>query len=144
MNWEIEIDIYTLLILCLSVKSLQSFLTLWDPMDCSLPGSSVRGEFSRQEYWSGLPCLSPGDLPNPGIQPASPAAPALQADSLLLSHQGSPILVTQPSKSCWSEGFSGVRVRGCSVSFDTFFQFLHPSSAACDHKSDLFFYEFCL
>ena len=79
MNWEIEIDIYTLLILCLSVKSLQSFLTLWDPMDCSLPGSSVRGEFSRQEYWSGLPCLSPGDVPNPGIDPRSPA---LQADSL--------------------------------------------------------------
>ena len=34
---------------------------------------------SRQEYWSGLPCLSPGDLPNPGIEPGSPA---LQADSL--------------------------------------------------------------
>ena len=35
--------------------------------------------FSRQEYWSGLPFPSPGDLPNPGIEPASPA---LQADSL--------------------------------------------------------------
>ena len=35
--------------------------------------------FSRQEYWSGLPCLSPGDLPDPGIKPRSPA---LQADSL--------------------------------------------------------------
>ena len=35
--------------------------------------------FSRQEYWSGLPCLHPGDLPNPGIEPRSPA---LQADSL--------------------------------------------------------------
>ena len=29
--------------------------------------------FSRQEYWSGLPCLPPGDLPNPGIKPMSPA-----------------------------------------------------------------------
>ena len=38
--------------------------------------------FSRQEYWSGLPCPPPGDLPNPGIKPASPASPALQADSL--------------------------------------------------------------
>ena len=37
-------------------------------------------EFSRQEYWSGLPFPSPGDLPNPGIEPGSPA---LQADSLL-------------------------------------------------------------
>ena len=36
--------------------------------------------FSRQEYWSGLPCPPPGDLPNPGIEPRSPA---LQADSLL-------------------------------------------------------------
>ena len=35
--------------------------------------------FSRQEYWSGLPFPSPGDLPNPGIEPGSPA---LQADSL--------------------------------------------------------------
>ena len=42
--------------------------------------------FSRQEYWSGLPCPSPGDLPNSGIEPGSPA---LQADSLSLSHQGS-------------------------------------------------------
>ena len=47
--------------------------------------------FSRQEYWSGLPFPSPGDLPDPGVKPASPAAsPALQADSLLLSHLGGP------------------------------------------------------
>jgi len=36
--------------------------------------------FSRQEYWSGLPFLSPGDFANPGIEPRSPA---LQADTLL-------------------------------------------------------------
>ena len=46
--------------------------------------------FSRPEYWSGLPCPSPGDLPDPGIEPVSPVAPALQADSLPLSHRGSP------------------------------------------------------
>ena len=45
--------------------------TLWDPMDCSLPGSSVHGIF-RQEYRSGLPFPSPEDLPNPGIEPRSP------------------------------------------------------------------------
>ena len=33
--------------------------------------------FSRQEYWSGLPCLSPGDLPDPGIEPLSLTSPAL-------------------------------------------------------------------
>ena len=40
----------------------------------------------RQEYWSGLPFPSPGDLPDPETEPMSPA---LQANSLLLSHQGS-------------------------------------------------------
>ena len=46
-------------------------------MNCRPPGSSAMG-FSRQEYWSGLPFPSPGDLPDPGIEPGSPA---LQADS---------------------------------------------------------------
>ena len=41
--------------------------------------------FSRQEYWSGLPLLSPGALPGPGIKGVFPA---LQADSLPLNHQG--------------------------------------------------------
>ena len=43
--------------------------------------------FSRQEYWRGFPFPSPGDIPNPGIEPESPLSPALQVD--LLSHQGS-------------------------------------------------------
>ena len=42
--------------------------------------------FPRQEYWSGLPFPSPGDLPDPGCQPVSPPC---QADSLPLSHLGS-------------------------------------------------------
>ena len=42
--------------------------------------------FPRQEYWSGLPFPSPGDLLNPRMEPESPA---LQANSLLRSHQGS-------------------------------------------------------
>ena len=45
-------------------------------------------EFSRQEYWSGLPFPSPGDLPNPGMDPGSPA---LQAGSLLSEPPGKPI-----------------------------------------------------
>ena len=57
-----------------------------DPMGYSLPGSSVHG-FSRQEYWSGLPFPSPGDLPNPGIEPRSSA---LQADMLLFEPPGKP------------------------------------------------------
>ena len=46
--------------------------------------------FSRQEYWSEMPCPPPGDLPDPGIKAVPPVPPNLQADSLLLSHQGSP------------------------------------------------------
>ena len=50
-------------------------------------------EFSRQEDWSGLPFPSPGDLPDSGIKPVSLMSPALQAHSLPLSHQRSPIRV---------------------------------------------------
>ena len=63
----------------------QSCLTLCDPMDCSLPGSSVG--FSMQEYWSGLTCPSPGDLPDSGIEPQFPT---LQGDSLPPEPPGKP------------------------------------------------------
>ena len=66
-------------------------LTLCDHMDCSLPGSSVHG-ISREEQWSGLPFPSPGDLPNPGIEPRSPV---LQADSLPAEPQGKPLVCAE-------------------------------------------------
>ena len=58
-------------------------LSLCDPMD----EDPLSMRFSRQEYWSGLPFPSPGDLPNPEIKPGSPV---LQADSLPSEPQGSP------------------------------------------------------
>ena len=58
-----------------------SRVRLCHPMDCGLPGSSVHG-ISRQEYWSGLPFPSPGDLPKLWIKPASPAL----ADGFFLYH----------------------------------------------------------
>ena len=64
----------------------QFFVTPWT-VACQAPLSMG---FSRQEYWSGLPCLPPGDLPNPGIKPESLMSPALQVDSLPLSHRESP------------------------------------------------------
>ena len=113
-----------------AAKSLQSCLTLCDPIDSSPPGSAIPGilqartlewvaisfnawkwkvkvkslsrvatpwtaayqappsvGFSRQEYWSGLPSPSPGDLPNPGIKPRFPA---LQVDSLPAELSGKP------------------------------------------------------
>ena len=61
------------------VSVAQACPTLGDPMDCS-PMLLCPWGFSRQEYWSGLPCPPPGDLPNLGIEPASPV---LQTDSFL-------------------------------------------------------------
>ena len=58
----------TVLCWCCSVVNLCP--TLWDPKDCSLPGSCVHG-FSRQEYCSELPFPSPGGLPDQGIEPTS-------------------------------------------------------------------------
>ena len=58
------------------VKSLQSCLTPWNPMDCSFPGSSVHG-ILQARIWEGLPFPFPGDLPDPGIEPMSLMSPAL-------------------------------------------------------------------
>ena len=69
------------------VKSLSRiwlFATPWT-IACKTPLSM---EFSRQEYWSGLPFPFPGDLPDPGIEPRSPA---LQADALLSEPPGKPL-----------------------------------------------------
>ena len=54
---------------------MSDFATPWTVACQALPSLG----FSRQEYWSGLPFPSPGDLPNPGIEPGSPV---LQADAL--------------------------------------------------------------
>ena len=48
--------------------------------------------FPREEYWSGLPCPPPRDLPNPGIKPAFPVSPALQVNSLPAEPPGKPKL----------------------------------------------------
>ena len=58
-----------------SLSCVRLFVTLW-PVAHQAPPSMG---FSRQEYWSGLPFPSPGDLPDPGSEPRSPA---LQADAL--------------------------------------------------------------
>ena len=65
----------------------QSCPVLCDPMDSSPSRLLHLWEFPRQEYWSGLPFPSPGNLPDPGIKPRSPA---LQADSLPSEPPGKP------------------------------------------------------
>ena len=57
-----------------SLSCVRLFTTPWT----SVHQAPLSMGFSRQEYWSGLPCPSPGDLPNPGIEPRSPA---LQVDA---------------------------------------------------------------
>ena len=70
-----------------SLSHVQLFETPWT-VACQAPLSM---EFPRQEYWSGLPFTSPGDLPEPGIKPRSPA---LQVDSLLTKPPGkAPIII---------------------------------------------------
>ena len=58
--------------------------------------SSLSMGFSRQKCLSRLPLPLPGDLPNQGIEPTSPVSPALQADSLPVEHQGSPLSTPVP------------------------------------------------
>ena len=69
-----------------SLSHVRLFVTPWT-VACEAPLSM--GYF-QWGYWTGLPFPPLGDLPNPGIKPASPASLALQADSLPLSHQGIP------------------------------------------------------
>ena len=56
-----------------SVSCVQLFLTLWTVAH----QTPLSREFYRQDYWRALPFPPPGDLPNPGIEPMSPASPAL-------------------------------------------------------------------
>ena len=65
-----------IVILC-AMLSRFSRVPLCNPMDCIACHAPVSLGFSRQEYWSGLSCLSPGDLPHPGIELAFLMSPAL-------------------------------------------------------------------
>ena len=68
-----------------SLSHVRLFATPWTVAHQSPPSMG----FSRQEYWSGLPFPSPGDLPDPGIEPKSPA---LQADALTSEPLGKPVI----------------------------------------------------
>ena len=71
-------------------KLLQSCPTLCGPVDSSPQDSSVHG-FFRQEYWSGLPCHPPRDLPDPGIKHYLSCLLPWQAGSLPLAPPGKPL-----------------------------------------------------
>ena len=84
-----------------SLSRVRLFATPWTVTYKASP--SMR--FSRQEYWSGLPFPSPGDLPDPGIKPGSPA---LEADALTSEPPGKPHtevgLLLLPFQSRWVLG----------------------------------------
>ena len=63
--------------LVLSAKSLQLAPTLFDPLGTAARKAPLSMGFSRKEYWSGLPFLPPGDLPDSGIEPVSLTSPGL-------------------------------------------------------------------
>ena len=65
-------------------------MTLCDPMYSIACQAPLPMAFSRQEYWSGLPHLSPRDLPKPGFKPASLTSPAGQVVPLPLTPPGKP------------------------------------------------------
>ena len=63
-------------VLCCGFSHVQLCVTQWT----AVHQAPLFTGFSRQEYWSGLPCPPPGDLPNPGIKPASLKSPALAGE----------------------------------------------------------------
>ena len=77
-------------------KLLSHFWLFATPWTVACQASPSMG-FSRQEYWSGLPFPSPGDFPNPGIEPRSPT---LQADSLLSEPPGKQGVKVKVAQSC--------------------------------------------
>ena len=81
---ESEAIIVIVIVFSCSVMS-NSFVTIW----IVARQAPLFVGFPRQRHWSGLPFPSPGDLPDPGIEPTSPA---LRVNSLPLSHWGSPII----------------------------------------------------
>ena len=74
-----------------SLSRVRLFVTPWTVVQ----QAPLSREFSKQEYWGGLPFLPTGNLPEPGIEPRSPT---LQADSLSLSLWGSPWAVEGEAK----------------------------------------------
>ena len=96
---------------CVHAKSLQSCATLWIPWTHQVPLSMG---FSRQEYWSGLPCPPPGGLPDPKIEPASLMSLHWQVDSLPLAPPGKP---SPNSAKLLKKG--SITPQSCSASFST-------------------------
>ena len=93
------------------LSCVQLFATPWTVAHQAPPSMG----FSRQEYWSGLPFPSPGDLPNPGIELGSPV---LQTDALPSEPPGKPNQCKYRSK-----GLTGMITYNSSISFEIFIEY---------------------
>ena len=91
-NAGIILELFTS-VLCVYAKSLQLCPTLCNPIDCTPLGS-------RQEYWSGLPCFPPSDLPNTGTEPTSLDSPALAGGFFISSITLGSVMPTQRDGLC--------------------------------------------
>ena len=78
-----DVGVNEIVVVVQSLSHVQLFCDPWWATWIVAHQAPLSTGFPRQEYWSGLPLPCPGDLPHPGIKPTSPA---LQADSLPLSH----------------------------------------------------------
>ena len=109
-GWDKEFQFWTgqraLKPACVCAQSLSRvrlFVTLWTVAH----QAPLSMGFPRQECWSGLPFPSPGDLPDSGMEPASPLAPTLAGGFFTLSHLGSPTKAQDPAEGlnadmgCW-------------------------------------------
>ena len=112
-GWESEQFPEELIWKKVKVLVAQPCLILCNPIDCSIPQASLVMEFARQEYWSGVPFPSPGDLPNAGIKPGSLA---LQSDSLLSEPPGKPQSPLELSAQSWVRATMLVSRRAMSCS----------------------------
>ena len=84
-------------IICMCVLVAQSCLTLCDPMDCSSPGSPVHG-ILQARVLAGFQALLQGNLPNPEIEPLSPAAPSVAGGFFTTEPPGKSLLRTHNHK----------------------------------------------
>ena len=112
-----------------SLSNIQLFWISWT-VTCQSPLSV---EFSRQEYWCGQPCLSPGDLPDPGITPGSPT---LQADSLPYKPQGKPVAnISFPKFRCSLENLNFITGNNYCQLFFMMFQAYFSSCSKYVHET---------
>ena len=98
----------------MKVKSLSRVRLFATPLTVAYQASASMG-FSRQEHWSGLPFPSPGDLPDPGIEPRSPA---LQTDALTAEPPGKPSRWVRATKIMESNNWTTVDWPGLEIRYE--------------------------